>query len=90
MQMSTHARTRMQQRAIHPLMIDLLYRYGREQHQNGSTMLFFDKRARERALQALEDVKQRFDKLSDAYLVEADSDGTVITLGHRLQRIKTS
>ena len=88
--LSTHAKQRMQQRAIHPLMIDLLYRYGREQQQNGSTLLFFDKRARKRALQALEDVKQRFDKLSDAYLIEADGDGTVITVGHRLKRIKTS
>ncbi len=87
--LSNHAMQRMQQRAIHPLMIDLLYRYGREQQQNGSTMLFFDRRARERALRALEDVKQRFDKLSDAYLVEADGDGTLITVGHRFHRIKT-
>jgi hypothetical protein len=86
--MSNHARQRMQQRAIHPLMIDLLYRYGREQQQNGSTMLFLDKRARDKAWKALQDVKQRFDKLSDAYLVEADGDGTVITVGHRHKRIK--
>jgi hypothetical protein len=86
--MSNHARQRMQQRAIHPLMIELLYLYGREHQQNGSTLLFLDKRARAKALQALLDVKQRFDKLSDAYLVEADSDGTVITVGHRLKPIK--
>ena len=88
MRITDHANVRMQQRAIHPLMIDLLYRYGREQNRNGSRMLFLDKRARERALQALLDVKQRFDKLSDAYLVEADCDGTVITVGHRFKRIK--
>lgn len=86
--LSGHARQRMQQRAIHPLMIDLLYRYGREQQQNGSTILYLDRRARKRALQALLDVKQRFDKLSDAYLVEAGGDGTVITVGHRLKPIK--
>jgi len=78
----------MQQRAIHPLMIELLYLYGREQQQNGSTMLFLDKRAREKAIQALQDVKRRFDKLCDAYLIEADSDGSVITVGHRVKRIK--
>jgi hypothetical protein len=47
-----------------------------------------DKRARDKAWKALQDVKQRFDKLSDAYLVEADGDGTVITVGHRHKRIK--
>lgn len=88
--LSNHAMQRMQQRAIHPLMLDLLYRYGREQHQNGATTFYFDKRARECALRALEEVKQRFDKLSDAYLIEADDDGTVITVGHRFKRIRTS
>jgi len=88
MRFSYHAEVRMQQRAIHPLMIELLYLYGREQQQNGSTMLFLDKRAREKARQALQDVNERFDKLCDAYLVQANGDGTVITVGHRAQRIK--
>jgi len=86
--LSNHAKQRMQQRAIPPLMIDLLYLYGRKQHQKGSTVLFLDKRARKRARRVLQDVKQRFDKLSDTYLVEADRDGTVVTVGHRTQRIK--
>ena len=86
--LSNHAKQRMQQRAIHPLMIELLYLYGREQQQNGSTMLFLDKRARKKARHALLDVKQRFDKLCDAYLIEADGDGTVITVGHHLKRFK--
>lgn len=86
--LTKHAKQRMQQRAIHPLMIELLYLYGREQHQNGSTMLFLDRRARKKARQALIDVRQRFDKLCDTYLVEADSGGTVITVGHRIKSIK--
>ena len=86
--LTNHAKERMQQRAIPPLMIELLYLYGREQHQNGSTMLFLDRRARKKARQALMDVKQRFDKLCDTYLVEADGDGTVITVGHRTKPIK--
>jgi len=86
--LSNHAKQRMQQRAIPPLMIDLLYLYGRKQHQKGSTLLFLDKRARKRARRAVQDVKQRFDKLSDTYLVEADGDGMVITIGHRSRRIK--
>ena len=86
--MSNHATQRMHQRAIHPLMIDLLYRYGREQHQNGSTLLFLDSRARKQARRAIEEVKQRFEKLSDAYLVESEADGVVITIGHRSKRVK--
>ena len=86
--MSNHASQRMQQRAIHPLMIDLLYRYGREQHQNGSTLLYLDSRARKQARRAIEDVKQRFDKLCDTYLVESEDDGVVITVGHRSKRVR--
>jgi len=86
--LSSHASKRMQQRAIHPLMIDLLYRYGRERHQNGATVLFLDSRARNQALRALEEVTQRFEKLSDTYLVESEDDGTVITIGHRDKRLR--
>lgn len=88
MKLTHHAESRMRQRAIPPLMIELLYLYGREQQQNGSTMLFLDKRAREKARQALHEVRKRFDKLCDAYLVQADCDGTVITVGHHLKRFK--
>lgn len=86
--MSNHATKRMHQRAIHPLMIDLLYRYGRERHQNGATVLFLDSRARNQALKALGEVVHRFDKLCDTYLVESEDDGTVITIGHRDQRLR--
>jgi hypothetical protein len=86
--MSNHASQRMQQRAIHLLMIDLLYRYGREQHQNGSTLLFLVSRARKQARRALEEVKQRFEKLCDTYLVESEADGVVITVGHRSKRVR--
>ena len=86
--LSNHAKNRMQQRAIPPLILDLLYRYGREQQQSGATVLFFDKQSRKRVLKALEDITSRFDKLSDAYLIEADDGGTTITVGHRLRRFR--
>ena len=79
----------MQQRAIPPLMVDLLYRYGREQRQHGATLLFLDKKSREHVKQALEDVIRRFDKLSDVYLVEADDAATTVTVGHHHSRIRT-
>lgn len=86
--LSNHAMQRMQQRAIPPLLVDLLYRYGREQRQCGSTVLFFDEKSRKRARRALDEVIQRFDKLSDAYVIEADDNSTAITVGHRLRRFK--
>lgn len=86
--MSKHATRRLQQRAIHPLMVDLLYRYGRKQLQNGSTVLFLDSRARKKARRALEEVERRFEKLCDAYLVESNDDNTVITIGHCNKRLR--
>ena len=86
--LSNHAKQRMQQRAIPPLLVDLLYRYGREQRQCGSTVLFFDKNSRKHARKALEDVIKRFDKLSDVYLIEANDSSTTVTVGHRLRRFK--
>ncbi len=87
--LSNHAKQRMQQRAIPPLMVDLLYRYGKEQRQYGSTVLFFDKKSRKHVRKALEEVIKRFDKLSNVYLIEAGDSSTTVTVGHRLQRFKS-
>ena len=86
--LTRHAHKRMQQRAIPPLVLDLLYRYGREKHQNGGTVLFFDQQSRRKALSALKDTLQRFDKVCDAYVVTAADDGKAITVGHRTKRIR--
>lgn len=83
-----HATNRMENRAIPPLLVDLLYRYGSEKHQCGSTVLFFDRRARKRAHRALKDALDRFEKLNDAYVVAAGDSGDVITVGHRLERLR--
>jgi hypothetical protein len=83
MNTTKHAAIRMQQRAIPPIMVDLLYLYGREHPTTSGTVVFLDARARERAREALADALSRFDKLADAYLVEAAEDGAVVTVGHR-------
>ena len=85
---SKHALERMQQRAIPPLVLDLLYRYGREEFQNGATVLFFDQHSRRKALRALKDTLQRFDKVSDTYVITSADDGRAITVGHRTKRIR--
>lgn len=86
---SKHAERRMQQRAIPSLIVDLLYRYGTEQQQSGSTLLYFDKQSKKHVKKALDDVIKRFDKLSDVYVVEAGDSSTAITVGHRLKRFKS-
>jgi hypothetical protein len=86
---SNHAKQRMQQRAIPPLVLDLLYRYGREQKQQGSTVIYFDEKSRRRARKSLQDVVKRFDKLCDVYLVESDDCAMTVTVGHRNKRVKS-
>lgn len=83
-----HANQRMTERAISPVMVDLLYLFGAERHQNGSTVLYFDQKSRRRARKALEDTLRRFDKQSDAYVVRAADSGDTITVGHRTKRLR--
>jgi prepilin-type processing-associated H-X9-DG protein len=88
MKLTTHAAKRMQQRHLPPLIVDLLQHYGQTRHQNGATVLFFDEKGQERARQELRLALSRFDKLRDAYLVEANDSGAVVTIGYRFERIK--
>jgi hypothetical protein len=88
MTITKHAQTRMQQRNIPPLMIDVLYRYGREQSQDGATLLYLDERGRVHAREALMEIARRFDKLGSTYLIESSNGGGLVTVGHRCRRIK--
>ena len=83
-----HADVRMQQRAIPPLIINWLFEYGREEHDHrGAIIRYFDKGSK-RKLEQDHGRKpvERLTQYLDAYLVE--SDGTVITVGHRSKRIR--
>jgi len=46
------------------------------------------KKGHNRAEQELRDALARIGKYRDAYLVEANDSGTVVTVGYRTQRIK--
>lgn len=80
---SNHASTRMQQRGIPPLIVDLLLLYGVEEHDGrGAVRRYFDKRTRRQLERHLgRQVIRRIDDLWDAYLVEADGD--IVTVGWR-------
>jgi hypothetical protein len=88
MHMSKHAQIRKQQRAIPPLIIEWLCKYGcQKRGMNGTTICFFDKGSR-RSLTAEvgELVVRRLSDLMDAYLVM--SGDNIVTIGHRYKPLK--
>ncbi len=85
---TAHAAARARQRAIPAFLIDLLRRYGREQHDGrGGVILFFDRAARERVrAQAEARELARNSHWLNAYAVEG-RDGALVTVGWRRRRI---
>lgn len=82
-----HADIRMQQRGIPPLVLDWLLKYGQEAHDHhGAIIRYFDKRSIRRLRRDVgnKPVGRLADYLN-AYLVE--SNGSVVTVGHRFKRI---
>jgi hypothetical protein len=86
---TTHARTRAQQRGLPPLVLHWLDDFGREvPAPGGATLRHFDKRARRRLERSVgREPVRRLHEYLDAYAVYAD-DGTLVTTGHRYQRIR--
>ncbi len=79
MELTRHAKTRMQQRGIRPEMLEALLDHGRVARAGGGCdIVYFDKHARA-ALAAAERVRNSYAILG--------SDGAVITVGHRTRRI---
>ena len=82
-----HARARMQQRGISPAAIDALLAYGCASHDhNGCEVVYFDKAARARLSREDPATAREADRLCRTYAV-IGSDGAVVTVGHRFQRI---
>ena len=105
MDLTRHARARMQQRGIAAAALGALLDYGRVRPAGGGRdIVYFDKRARARlaratavsvARGAVAPAKERHPRvrksgagaqLSNTYAI-VESDGTVITVGHRTRRI---
>ena len=89
MYLTQHARQRMQQRGIPRQAIDYVLAYGRVSHDHrGACVMWLDKRSRARlGREAGRQVIRKLDKHLDAYVV-TDTDGTVVTVGHRYRRIR--
>ncbi|MCZ2114854.1 MAG: hypothetical protein LC131_13645 [Anaerolineae bacterium] len=86
LRLTEHARARMQQRAIPPVVVAALVAYGRGEHDHrGATVLYFNKAARRRL--ARKQLDRALERHLDAYAV-VTGDGEVITVGHRDKRIR--
>lgn len=89
MSFTRHALIRMQQRGIHADVVESLLDFGRTAHDHrGAEIVFFDKAARRRlAREHGGEVLRRLGKRLRTYLV-VDTDGDVLTVGHRTRRIR--
>lgn len=88
MNMSHHATVRSQQRAIPPLLIDLLLQFGtNEPAGKGATKVFFDKAARRRVKSYAGHLASLLNEYLDVYAV-VGTDDQVITTAHLTERIR--
>lgn len=89
MNMTMHARQRMQQRGINREAMDYVLTYGRaSRDHHGCRVVWLDKQARKKIRRAEgAGVERKLDKHLNAYAV-VDSDGVVVTVGHRYRRIR--
>ena len=87
MKMTEHARIRSQQRAIPPILVDLLMKFGAcESVGNGATKMFFDKAARKRVKAYAGSLAGLINEHLDVYAV-VSSESRVITAAHLTERI---
>lgn len=83
-----HAAIRGQQRGISPLVVDLLMEFGAtEPAGDGATKFYFNKPARKRLATYAGSLTSILEQHLDVFAVVAP-DSRVITVGHRLERIK--
>lgn len=87
MNISHHARIRLQQRGISLNMVDLLINYGHIDFDKGDSIFWLNKNAIKR-LKKSNISTATIDKLRKIYVVFNLQDNTLITAAYRLQRLK--
>lgn len=86
--LTVHAKTRSHQRAIPPMLIDLLLQFGStEKAPGGTEKLYFDKSARKRIRSYAGPLAGLLESHLGVYAVVNGGD-VVVTVGHRIERIK--
>ena len=85
--LTRHAQTRMQQRGISAAALDALLAFGRfEPAGGGCDIVFFDRKARHCLTRAGVISPSDAERVCKSYAI-VESDGAVITVGHRFRRI---
>lgn len=88
MLVTRHAAVRQQQRAISPMLIDLLLQFGsNEPAGDGATKVFFDKTARRRVRAYAGPLASLLGEHLDIYAV-VGADNRIITTAHLTERIR--
>ena len=87
--LTTHARTRMQQRGIPESALDALLDFGQVAHDHrGAEIVFFTKRARRKVERVLGRIaSRRLEPFFGTYAVLGD-EGEIRTVGHRIRRVR--
>jgi hypothetical protein len=87
--LSSHARVRMQQRAISPEALELVLEHGKSRYDHrGARVVFLPKQLQRKLLAVLAPAtRRRLEKQLRTYLVCAAESAQVITVGYRHQRL---
>ena len=90
MNLTQHAHIRSQQRSIPPLIVNWLLNFGEEKFDNhGGVVHFFSKRSRRKLEQEVgKGPVRKLSEYLDTYLIKSSGDGAIITVGHRITRMK--
>lgn len=87
MNLTVHAQTRIQQRAISPMYIDWLEQFGSIEPQNGSELVYFSHKSLKKLARYTGGISQKIDKLKRLYMIKGNN-GLVVTVGFRTESIK--
>jgi hypothetical protein len=89
---SKHARHRMQQRSIPPLVVTWLLEFGQMRYDHrGGILYYFDRHSRRNLERVVGSrVVARLSDYLNAYVVASSSDGALVTVGHRYHRLNVS
>lgn len=86
--LTNHAETRIRQRSIPPVVIDMLMDYGSSLRCEGADRIFMDKAAKRRAKRSLPDADLAvLERWGRVYIVLSDN-GSVVTAAHRTGRFR--
>lgn len=80
-QLSEHARRRMQQRGIRLRDVEQLLELGRVKRQDNGMLVYLDREGRRR-------LTERTERLSRLYLVLSPDGETVVTVAHRTRNLR--